>query len=59
MRRIGTGAMMTEADVCDRCGKPTYDGPTCRNCRKREEGYRRTLRLVRERRRARGAYGRV
>jgi len=49
-----------EAEVCDICGRPTYDGSTCRHCRKREEWYRRTLRLVKERKRERGmAYGRV
>jgi hypothetical protein len=61
MRREGNIMMLKlESDLCDHCGRPTYDWPTCRNCRKREEGNRRTLRLVRERRRARGwGYGRI
>jgi uncharacterized Zn finger protein (UPF0148 family) len=47
-------------EACDICGRPVDNGDTvCRHCRKREEAHRRTLRLVKERRRQGVHYGRV
>jgi len=47
-------------EVCDLCGRPVDNGDTvCRHCHKREDRIRRTLRLVKERKRQGVHYGRV
>lgn len=47
-------------DVCDICGRPVDNGDTlCRHCHKREDAHRRTLRLVRERKRQGAHYGKI